>query len=157
MKAQTAQTGDEEAVRSIHMTMIDAWNAGDAEAFIAPFTDDADFVAFEGTHLKGREAMVGFHRQIFNHAVKGTHLEGEVKFIRFLTPELAVMHSQVGMAFAGKEHISPSRNSMQLTVAIKQNGEWRAAALMNARKVSLDQQMYLDRLAAGEHSGHEPD
>ena len=50
----TTQTAaDEEAIRAIHQRMIDAWNAGDAVAFAAPFTDEADFVAFEGTHLKG--------------------------------------------------------------------------------------------------------
>jgi hypothetical protein len=29
--------------------MIDAWNTGNGAAFAAPFTDDADFVVFEGT------------------------------------------------------------------------------------------------------------
>ena len=43
----TPQTaGDEGAIRRIHQQMIDAWNAGDGAAFAAPFTDDADFVAF---------------------------------------------------------------------------------------------------------------
>jgi uncharacterized protein (TIGR02246 family) len=47
----TTQTAaDEDAIRAIHQRMIDAWNAGDAAAFAAPFTDDADFIAFEGTH-----------------------------------------------------------------------------------------------------------
>ena len=38
--------------------MIDAWNAGNGAAFAAPFSDTADFIAFEGTHLKGRWALV---------------------------------------------------------------------------------------------------
>ncbi len=49
----TKTAADEEAIRAIHQRMIDAWNAGDAVAFAAPFTDEANFVAFEGTHLKG--------------------------------------------------------------------------------------------------------
>jgi hypothetical protein len=44
---------DEDAIRCIYQQMIDAWNAGDGAAFAAPFTDDANFVAFEGTRLKG--------------------------------------------------------------------------------------------------------
>jgi hypothetical protein len=31
--------------------MLGAWNAGDGATFAAPFTDNADFVAWEGTHL----------------------------------------------------------------------------------------------------------
>jgi uncharacterized protein (TIGR02246 family) len=58
----TTQTAaNEDAIRAIHQRMIDAWNAGDAEAFAAPFTDNADFVAFEGTHLKGRREIASFH------------------------------------------------------------------------------------------------
>ena len=32
----------------------------------APFTDDADFVVFEGTHLKGRQQIASFTQQIFD-------------------------------------------------------------------------------------------
>jgi uncharacterized protein (TIGR02246 family) len=92
----TAQTNaDENAIRAIHQRMIDAWNAGDAAAFAAPFTDDADFVAFEGTRLKGRRGIAAFHQQMFDTVVKGTSLQGEVKFVRFLSAVVAVMHSAV--------------------------------------------------------------
>jgi hypothetical protein len=38
----------------------------------------------------------------------------------------------------------PSRNSMQLTVVAKHGGKWRAEALMNARRVTVERQMFLD-------------
>src|SRR5918996_3884063 len=40
--------------------------------FAAPFTDEADFVAFEGTHLKGRREIGSFHREIFDTVVKAS-------------------------------------------------------------------------------------
>jgi uncharacterized protein (TIGR02246 family) len=90
----TTQIGDEKAIRAIHQRMIDAWNTGDGAAFAAPFTEDANFVAFEGTHLKGRQEITSFHQRIFDTVVKGSRLEGgEVKFVHFLGPALAVMHS----------------------------------------------------------------
>lgn len=46
--------------------MIDAWNTGSGVAFAAPFTDDADFVVFEGTHLKGRQEIASFTQHIYN-------------------------------------------------------------------------------------------
>ena len=72
----TTQIGDEKAIRAIHQRMIDAWNTGDGAAFAAPFTEDADFVAFEGTHLKGRQEITSFHQRICDTVVKGSRLEG---------------------------------------------------------------------------------
>jgi uncharacterized protein (TIGR02246 family) len=86
---------------------------GDAEAFTVPFTDETDFVAFEGTHLKGRGQIAAFHRQLFATVVKDTHLQGEVKFVRFLSAALAVMHSVVRVRLQGQTGPSPSRDSMQ--------------------------------------------
>lgn len=91
----TSNDADENAIRAIHRRMIDAWNAGDGAAFAAPFTDAADFVVWEGTHLKGRQEIAVFTQQIFDTVVKGSRLEGEVRFVRFLSPVLAVMHSVV--------------------------------------------------------------
>ena len=141
----TAQTADaESAIRAVHQRMIDAWNAGDAATFAAPFTDEADFVAFEGTHLKGRREIASFHRQIFDRVVKGTRLQGEVKFVRFLSPVLAVMHSAVRVTLQGRTEASPSRDSMQLTVITKRHGEWRSEGLMNARRLTRERQLFLD-------------
>jgi uncharacterized protein (TIGR02246 family) len=41
--------------------------------------------------LQGRREIVAFHRQIFDTVVKGSRLEGDVKFVHFLAPALAVM------------------------------------------------------------------
>ena len=76
------QPADEAAIRAIPEHMIDAWNRGSADDFAAPFVDDADFVAFEGTHLKGREQIAAFHRRAFDTVVKGSRLEGAVRFVR---------------------------------------------------------------------------
>jgi uncharacterized protein (TIGR02246 family) len=146
MTTQTA--ADEDAVRAIHGRMIDAWNAGDAAAFAAPFTDEADFIAFEGTHLKGRGEIASFHRQVFDTVVKGTRLEGEVKFVRFLSTAVAAMHSAVRVILQGQTEASPSRDSMQLTVVAKRDGEWRSEGLMNARRLTMERQLFLDDIDA---------
>jgi uncharacterized protein (TIGR02246 family) len=135
---------DEEAIRAIHQGMIDAWNAGDAAVFAAPFTEDADFVAFEGTRLKGRREIAAFHQQIFDTVVKGTSLQGEVKSVRLPNAELAVMHSVVRVTLPGQTAPSLSRDSMQLTVVAKRDGEWRSEGLMNARKMTVERQLFLD-------------
>src|SRR5262249_280808 len=83
----TTQTAtDEDAIRAIHQRMIDAWNAGDGAAFAAHLTDDADFVGWQGTHLKGRQEIASFTQRVFDTVVTGSHLEGEVIFVRLLSP-----------------------------------------------------------------------
>jgi uncharacterized protein (TIGR02246 family) len=151
MNSRTTQTqppnaADEDAIRAIHQRMIDAWNVGDGAAFAAPFTDDADFVVWEGTHLKGRQEIASFTQRIFDTVVTGSRLEGEVEFVRFLSPVLAVMHSVVGMAFRGQIETSLSRDSMELTVVTKRDGEWRGEGLMNARRLTLERQLLFDDL-----------
>ncbi|MEW6737477.1 MAG: SgcJ/EcaC family oxidoreductase [Acidobacteriota bacterium] len=149
MKAQPSQSpitsaADADAIRAILQQMIDAWNKGSGDAFAAPFTEDADFIAFEGTHLKGRQEILSFHQQIFDTVVKGSRIEGEVKFIRFLNPQLAVMHSTVRVTLPEQTDPSPGRDSMQLYVVTKYDGEWHAEAMLNARKVTIERQLFLD-------------
>jgi uncharacterized protein (TIGR02246 family) len=144
LQTTTQAAAEEDAIRAIHQRMIDAWNTGDSAAFAAPFTDNADFVAFEGTHLNGRREIASFHQRIFDTVVKGSRLKGEVKFVRFLSPVFAVMHSLVSVTLSGQSAASPSRDSMQLTVVTKRGGEWRGEGLMNARRLTMERQFFLD-------------
>ena len=53
------------AIRSLYERMMDGWNEGSGNDFAAPFTDDADFVGFDGTHLRGRQEIALFHQRAF--------------------------------------------------------------------------------------------
>jgi uncharacterized protein (TIGR02246 family) len=145
---ETIKTADEAAIRAILQRMADAWNTGDGVAFAAPFAEDADFIAFEGTHLKGRREIASFHVQVFDTVVKGSHLKGEVKFVRFLNPELALMHSNVDITLPGQTKASPSRDSMELFVVSKRNGSWQAVGMMNGRRLTMELQLLLDDFVA---------
>ena len=132
----TQAAADEGAIRAIHQRMIDAWNAGDAAAFAAPFTDEANFVAFEGTHLKGRREIVVVPSADIRHGrERHTRLQGEVKFVRLLNAVVGVMHSVVRVTLPGQTEPSPSRDSMQLTVVAKRDGEWRSEGFKPMPKI----------------------
>lgn len=52
---------------------------GDATAFVADFTDDAELVDIEGTVHKGREAVIAFSQSPFETVLTGSRLvRGEV-------------------------------------------------------------------------------
>jgi uncharacterized protein (TIGR02246 family) len=146
--AATINTADEAAIRAILQRMADAWNTGDGVAFAAPFAEDADFIAFEGTHLKGRQEIASFHVQAFDTVVKGSHLEGDVQFVRFLNPVLALMHSHADITLPGQTNPSPSRDSMELFIVAKTNGSWQAVGMMNGRRLTMERQLLLDDFVA---------
>jgi hypothetical protein len=75
--------------------------------------------------------------------VKGSRLQGAVKFVHFLSPHLAVMHA-VEVTLPGQTAPSPSRDSMQIFVVANREGEWRAEAVLNARRVTLERQLFWD-------------
>jgi uncharacterized protein (TIGR02246 family) len=143
-----AHSRDEATIAAFIAHMVDAWNRGSGEGFAAHMTDDVDFIAFEGTHLKGREQVVRFHQQLFDTALKGTRLWGEVKFVRVLGPQLALLHAHAGTTLAGAAQPSPSRDSMQLFVVTRADQDWRIAALLNARRLTLAQQHLADQIEA---------
>jgi uncharacterized protein (TIGR02246 family) len=45
--------------------MIDGWNAGKGDAFAAPYTDDSDFIGFDGTYMKGHQKIASFPPNAF--------------------------------------------------------------------------------------------
>jgi uncharacterized protein (TIGR02246 family) len=140
-----AENYDETTVRELHEQMIDAWNRGSGADFARAFAEQADFIAFEGTHLTGRAAIELFHQKLFDTELRGTRLEGGVHFVRFLGPALAVMHSWVTTTLAGQTNTSSSRDSMQLFVVVKRGEEWQFEAMLNARRISMEQQIFSDQ------------
>lgn len=127
------QALDEAAVRALYQQMMDAWNVGSGEAFAAVFTEDGDLIAFDGTHFKGRREIAPFHQRLFDTHLKGTRLVGQVTSVRFLSPDVALMHAVGGTVMRGKSAPSPERDSIQTLVATKRGGEWRLAAFQNTR------------------------
>jgi uncharacterized protein (TIGR02246 family) len=138
------RSADEISLSAIPRRMIAAWNRGDGAGFAAPFGEHADFIAFEGTHLTGRADIAAFHQHVFDEVVQGSRLSGHAKFVRFLRPDVAAVHSVVSVTLPGAEGATPSRESMQLFVAMKTGGEWRTEALLNARRLTMEQQLFAD-------------
>jgi uncharacterized protein (TIGR02246 family) len=113
--------------------MFEGWNSGDAGAFAAPFSENADFIAFDGTHIQGREAIENMHDPLFKTHLKNTKLVGEVIGFRFIEPgKAALMHTRSGTIMAGEEE-SAERDSIQTFVAAFQDGEWQFIAFHNNR------------------------
>lgn len=124
---------DAEAVRRLADRLAEAWNHHDADGYAAIFTEDADYVAFDGTHLEGRTANAEHHRALFGTVLRGTRLAFENVRVRFVTPDVAVMHGTGSVLFPWHAEVPASRRSIQTYVVVRGEGEWRIAAFHNAR------------------------
>jgi uncharacterized protein (TIGR02246 family) len=127
------RASDEEAVPDLFERLLDAWGRGDGHAYGALFTEDADYVAFDGSHTKGRRAIAASHQKLFDSWLKGTRLVGRITGLRFLGPDVALVHATGGTLMPGKD--KPVRPSIQTFVAVNREGTWLFTAFHNTRIV----------------------
>jgi ketosteroid isomerase-like protein len=59
------------ALHDLFDRMCAAWTAGDAAAYGDCFTEDSDYVSYDGTHARGRQAMVDNHHRLFTGVLSG--------------------------------------------------------------------------------------
>jgi uncharacterized protein (TIGR02246 family) len=110
---------DERAVRELFEKLLEDWARGDGEAYGSRFTEDADYVAFDGTRTKGREEISSSHQRLFDKFMKGTRLTGRIEGVKFPVPGVALVHATGGTLMRGKTEPSPERDSIQTLVAVK--------------------------------------
>jgi uncharacterized protein (TIGR02246 family) len=128
------QSADEKKIRSVFETMQKAWAGSDDKTFGSCFTEDSDFVSFLGDHYKGRESNVAAHRKLFNGALKNTSLYVNIKSIRFLNEEMAVVHAE-GTVLKEFESVSNScKLSYTTNILVKEKGEWKITSFHNSKK-----------------------
>lgn len=131
-----AQTGskapdkDEDAIRQIVKDVENGWNTHSGKAFAASFAADADYVVVNGMYVKGREAIERGHQQIFDTVFKDSGQKSNVKSIRFLRSDVAVVHIEweLTVRSEGKEDKARALNTMFMS---KENGKWSIAAFHN--------------------------
>jgi uncharacterized protein (TIGR02246 family) len=128
-----ALPSDADAVRALYRQLMDGWNSSSGDAFAAPFADQCEFIAFDGSRFHEREALARFHEPLFKTHLKGTRLVGEVADVRWLSPDVALMHATGGTIPRGRMRPAPERDSIQTLVAARLDGTWRLVAFQNTR------------------------
>ena len=130
------QGQDVAAIHEVVRRVQDGWNAGDGDAFAAPFAEDADYVVVNGMHVKGRAANAAGHQQIFDTFYKGSTNTYAVEDVRFIRPDVAVAHvhhhlklqEPVTLPTGETTRGGQARSTWVLT---KDGGKWSVAAFHN--------------------------
>lgn len=139
------ESAERAAIAELGRAMRDAWNRGDAAGYAELFTEDADYVAFNGASAHGRQAIEDGHRWLFEGPLAGSRMgatEGQAEesapeSLRFVRPDVAIMVTSGGIAPAGQAEPGSDRESVQTTVLVKDQGTWRFAAFHNTRRQEL--------------------
>ena len=136
------------AVEAIVSRLESAWNAMDAEAFAAPFAEDADFVNIVGEHHRGRPAIVAGHRAIFRDFYADSTARMEVIAARSLRPDVALVH--VHSVLDAPKGPLAGRNSAVFSMVLTKSGDgagsdWEIAAFHNTRQMARGRKPSADK------------
>lgn len=133
LRAQPEHSADEAAIRENVKCLVDGWNTKSGALFAKPFAEDADYVVINGSYIKGRAVIEAQHQRIFDTIFKDTKLKLDVTSIRFLRPDVAVVHVDGNRDGPTKELMQAARLTMVMT---KEKQGWTIAAFQNTAVVN---------------------
>lgn len=123
------QRGDEDSIRALVDQQVKGWAAGDPAAYASVFTADADYVTFLGSHYTGRDAIAASYVPLFRKLLKKTQLSIDITQVRFLTPDVALVHANASVVRGARRNRRSAR--VNTSVAVRIDGRWRLAASQN--------------------------
>src|SRR5260370_34794964 len=135
------ESAERGAILELGQARQDAWNRGDAAGYAALFADDADFVAWNGSHGRGRQAIEDGHRRLFDGPLAGSRMvlvdddaeSAPPESLRFVRPDVAIMVIPGVVTLAGQSATGLDPESRQTFVLIKNPSRWRGTALHHTR------------------------
>jgi uncharacterized protein (TIGR02246 family) len=133
MTDTTDTTVDDRELRALFDRMCATWSAGDAEGYGACFTEDCDYVAFDGYREKGRAAVVESHGKLFAGVLYGSALVGSVEDVRHLDDDVAVVHATGSVRVAWRRTLPRRRLTRNTITAVRTPEGWRATSIHNGR------------------------
>jgi uncharacterized protein (TIGR02246 family) len=139
MTSETADRARDEAVIKERVKMMESgWNTKSGALFAKPFAEDADYVVINGMHAQTRAVIERNHQQIFDTFYKNTSLTLSVKQVRFLKPDVAVVHVR-GHRTAAPGEAAKGSNAIMTLVMMKEREDWKIVAFQNTEIQSVQQ------------------
>lgn len=129
---------DDTAIRAVEQRQQDAWNAHDARAYAALFTEDTDVVNVLGWWWKGRGELETKLSGAFASVFAQSTLTLTEVDVRYLEPGIAIAHVRWTMTGAKTPTGNPSNTpqvGLQTQVLQKRDGAWLIAAFQNTNGV----------------------
>lgn len=130
-KTKVSDTSRDEAqIRANVEQTAKGWNVKSGADFARSFAEDADYVVINGMTLKGREMIGKAHQEIFDTFYKNSSVEVAVQKIRFLRPDVAVVHVTSLLKVTENNQTQTGRGIITM-VMTKTGDKWEIAAFQN--------------------------
>jgi uncharacterized protein (TIGR02246 family) len=126
-----SRAADGAAIRAVLAGIYHAWDAGDADAFVAAYTEDASAI-LPGSHRGGREEIRRNMAAGFAGFLKGSTTTNRVGRLRFLGADAAVVVSESGILLPGETEVPADRVVNATWVFERRDGDWLVAAYHNS-------------------------
>ena len=128
--AQGGSAADEKAIRDVESHWEKAWNDNDVPAMSRDFAPDVDAINLAGEWFKGRAPFAQSLSELHSDKAKGSVWQTEQTSVKFLTPEIAIVHVLIN---SHGEHnpdgsLRPARHAILTRVEVKRGGQWLIVA-----------------------------
>jgi uncharacterized protein (TIGR02246 family) len=118
-------------VEALYRELLASWNARDAAAWGALFTDDGTLVGFDGSPVDSRASITEHLAQVFADHEPAAYV-ARVREVRELGPGVALLRAVAGMVPPGESTIKPEVNTIHVLVAVETTDDgWRVAHLQS--------------------------
>jgi uncharacterized protein (TIGR02246 family) len=129
----TNRPEDERAIKQVTEMFTRAFNAGDAKAVAALYTDDAELIDEYGERIQGRPMIQQFYSALFNER-KGATIAVSVASLRFLGPDVAKEEGHTRVDPGGAE---PAAHRAYTVLYVKQEGQWLHSSVREEHATAL--------------------
>ena len=121
--ARPARADETAAVKQVFEAFVTDWNQPGFPGLERLLMPDVDFVVVTGKWIRGRDAVVAYHRDLLKTFYAGSHLTGDAVTVRFVDDRHAVAHfaSTVEYTHGGEDVHRPSLATATLD---KVQGAW---------------------------------
>ncbi|WP_327092211.1 SgcJ/EcaC family oxidoreductase [Nonomuraea sp. NBC_01738] len=125
------RTQDEAAIQTVLADSYKAWEAGDAAAMVAGYTEDATAI-IPGSLRDSRDVIRQSMALAFEGPLKGTSTHNKRLNLRFVGDCAAIVVSESGILFPGETEVPDARKVNATWVLEKRDGQWLIAAYHNS-------------------------
>jgi uncharacterized protein (TIGR02246 family) len=126
------------ALQELRERQEEAWARGDARAYAAVYTPDADVITFNGDHLSTRAGIEEGMAYYFATYLSGTRLLQQDERVRFVEPDLVVIVRSGCVLWPGESACTEEALSVNTNVAVKRHGRWLYTSFQNTRVRPLE-------------------
>jgi uncharacterized protein (TIGR02246 family) len=128
----------EATIRETLARQAEAWNRHDARAWVAPFSDDAEFVNILGTTLQGRAEIERRHAEIFGGIFAHSHVQVKTRRVRRLGTSAALAETEYELR--GYDRLPPGIRATDADGTLRtllkyvwalDHDEWKVVAAQN--------------------------